>query len=80
MITKIQKWGNSLGVRIPKNIVQAEELHDGMQVEIGHAEEGIILRPVKTRKYQLGALLKKVSKKNLHEAVDTGEPQGRESW
>jgi antitoxin MazE len=79
MLTRIQKWGNSLGLRIPK--FQAEEVgvEPGSTVDISTRDGEIVVRPVSRRQYTLESLLRKVTRKNLHEEVDWGEPTGREA-
>ena len=80
MVTKIQKWGNSLGVRIPKSFAAEADIEEGSEVDIAIAEGKLVITPRQKPRYELTDLLAKVSKKNLHEEVDTGEPVGREVW
>lgn len=80
MVTKVQQWGNSLGVRIPKGVAEEAEVSAGSSVEISVEAGTLVVRPVSTRKYKLSALLAKVNPKNIHGEIDSGEPLGRESW
>lgn len=80
MITTIRKWGNSLGVRIPKAIAHDAHVEEGMAVDIIQSEGRLILNPVTSKDYRLSDLLKKVTKKNLHTEVDMGAAQGSEVW
>lgn len=73
----IQKWGNSLGIRIPKTLAQKAGLVEGTPVEIILGDDAIIIRP---RNYSLETLLSGVTPENLHREVDTGKPVGREVW
>jgi len=73
----VQKWGNSLGVRIPKALAQKAGLSEGTPVEIILGDESIIIRP---RRYSLETLLSGVTPENLHREEDTGKPVGREVW
>ncbi|MHB8916815.1 MAG: AbrB/MazE/SpoVT family DNA-binding domain-containing protein [Desulfocucumaceae bacterium] len=73
----IQKWGNSLGIRIPKALAQKAGLVEGTPVEIVLDDQSIIIRP---RRYSLETLLSGVTSENLHREVDTGKPVGREVW
>lgn len=73
----IQKWGNSLGIRIPKTMAQKVGLCEGTPVEIILDDESIIIRP---RRYSLETLLSGVTPGNLHRELDTGKPVGREVW
>jgi antitoxin MazE len=78
--TKVQRWGNSLGVRIPRSVAAAARLQAGASVEIAPVAETIVIRPVKPLRYRLSDLLKGIKRGNLHAAVDTGGPVGRESF
>ena len=81
METSIQKWGNSLGVRLPKNIALNQSLKAGSRVLLTETKTGIAIEVVKkTRKYTLAELLKGVTKDNLHKETDWGDPVGNEIW
>lgn len=80
MIAIIRKWGNSLGVRIPKPIAQDSFMREGSSVDIRVQDGRIILEPQGGREYRLQALLKAVSEKNIHNETDTGSAIGREAW
>ena len=80
MVTKVQRWGNSLGVRIPRGFAEEAEVSAGSSVEISVEGGTLVVRPVSTRKYKLSALLAKVKPRNLHGEIGTGAPLGRESW
>jgi antitoxin MazE len=80
MATTIQKWGNSLGIRIPKALAEQVSLLDGSEVEL-IAEGGVLtIRPVRgrRRKYTLAALLAKAKGPNPHRKLMAGGPRGRE--
>ncbi len=78
--TRIQKWGNSFGLRIPKTIIDELELRPDTQLEI-HQEEGrIIITPVREPKVSLEELLAKITPDNMHGEVDWGSAAGREEW
>lgn len=80
MVTKVQQWGNSLGVRIPKGLAEEAAVSAGSSVDIGIEGGILIVRAVSTRKYKLSALLAKVRPKNMHREIKTGKPMGREAW
>ena len=80
MITKIQKWGNSLGLRIPKGVARGARVREGTTVMLAVSNGRLVVAPLETRGYELETLLAGVTRKNLHAAVDTGNPVGRESW
>lgn len=80
MQTKIQKWGNSLGLRIPKSFAAEAQVEDGSTVDLSVENGRLLVRPLRARKYALAQLLKKVNTRNVHGEVATGVPRGREAW
>jgi antitoxin MazE len=76
----VQKWGNSLAVRIPRAFAADLGLFEGSEVDIAVDGEGLRIRPVRKVKLALGDLLAGVTAKNKHGETDTGTPIGRESW
>lgn len=80
MSAKIQKWGNSLGIRIPKSIIEKTALSENSEVEIEHKDGVIIIFPSK-KKYSLDLLLNKITKENLHKEDDEfSDSVGNEVW
>lgn len=79
MRTRIQKWGNSLAVRIPKPFAEESGLGPSTEVEISLEGGGVRLVPV-GRTWKLGRLLSGVTKRNLHAEVASGSAVGREAW
>jgi len=80
MNTKIQQWGNSLALRIPKAFAVEAKLHKGAVVDVSEEGGKIILTPVKKRKITLKSLLADVTKENIHSEVSTGKRVGKEIW
>jgi antitoxin MazE len=80
MQTKIQKWGNSLGLRIPRSFAAEAQVEEGSTVDLSVENGRLLVRPLRPRKYALADLLKKVKLRNVHGEVSTGEPVGREAW
>jgi antitoxin MazE len=80
MQTKIQKWGNSLAVRIPKAFVKETHVAYGTAVDLSLDDGRIVIDPHPEPEYRLADLLKGVTKGNLHAEVDTGSPVGQEVW
>lgn len=80
MVTKVQQWGNSLGVRIPRAYAKEAQVSAGSAVEISVEDGSLIVRPVSSRKYKLAELLAEVKPRNLHREVSTGSRMGREVW
>ena len=80
MITRIQKWGNSLGLRIPRALAEDAEVGEGSSVDISVRRGSLIIRPVKRQEYRLEDLLAEVKPSNLHEEVEVSGPVGGEAW
>ena len=80
MQTTIQKWGNSLAVRIPKAFVKEAHVAYGAQVDLSVVDGKIVIDPLAEPEYRLDDLLKGVTRRNLHAEVGTGEAVGREVW
>ncbi len=80
MKVAVQKWGNSLAVRIPKAIAIESNIRQGSEVNLTLEDGRVVLVPVETAEYTLEELLTRVTKDNLHEEVDAGPPRGREVW
>ncbi|MFU8891842.1 MAG: AbrB/MazE/SpoVT family DNA-binding domain-containing protein [Anaerosomatales bacterium] len=80
MKTRVQKWGNSLAVRIPKVFAEEVGLTDDSSIEMRLVKGGLLLEPSSTWVPTLGELLDAVDEASLHDEVDTGPAQGREVW
>ena len=80
MITRIQKWGNSLGLRIPRALAEDADVREGSSVDISVRRGSLVIRPVKRQEYRLEDLLAEVKLSNLHEEVDVSGPVGGEVW
>ena len=80
MQTKIQKWGNSLGLRIPRSFAAEAQVEEGTAVDLSVENGRLLVRPLRVRKYSLNVLLRRVSRRNLHGGVSTGRAVGREAW
>lgn len=80
MLTKVQKWGNSLALRIPKAFAEEMELYQDSQVEITFREGEMVVRPIAKPTYTLEELLAGITPENLHGEWDTGEAVGNEVW
>ena len=80
MQTRIQKWGNSLGLRIPRSFAAEAQVEEGATVDLSIENGRLVVRPLRVRKYSLDGLLRKVSRRNLHGEVATGRAVGREAW
>jgi antitoxin MazE len=80
MLTKIQKWGNSLALRIPKAFAVDAQLENDSVVEVLLVDGQIVIKPVARPQWSLEQLLAGVNSDNLHREVDTGDAMGIEIW
>ena len=80
MNAKVQKWGNSLALRIPKSFARDADLTTGSVVDMTVCDGKIIVDPHPGPAHSLDELLKGVTKRNIHSEIDTGAPVGREAW
>ncbi len=79
-ITRVQKWGNSYGLRIPKNIMDEMALKPNSRLEIRQEQGRLILTPVLEPKVALDELLELIRPENIHGETDWGIPAGKEAW
>lgn len=77
MQSHITKWGNSLGIRIPKVLAQEAGLTEGTPVELQLDDNTIIIR---RKRYSLEMLMSQVTSQNIHKEIETGRSVGREKW
>ncbi len=80
MKTRVQKWGNSLALRIPKSFASDIGLQRESPVEVSLVDGKLVITPEAKPKPTLKQLLAKITKDNLHHEVDTGLPAGNETW
>ena len=80
MHLKIQNWGNSLALRIPKAFVAEAHIHDGSVIDLTFRDGELLIVPVEKRIFRLSDLLKQIEESNLHSEIAIGEPVGAESW
>jgi antitoxin MazE len=80
MRVRVQRWGNSLAVRIPRPYAADAGLREGSTAELRVEDGRIVLEPVRIPKYRLEDLLERVSEDNLHPEVEAEGPVGRGIW
>ena len=80
MQTRIQRWGNSLGLRIPKSFAAEVRVEAGSEVDLSVEGGDLVVKPTRRRTYRLNELLGRVNASNVHGEVQTGRPAGRERW
>jgi antitoxin MazE len=80
MQTKVQKWGNSLALRIPKVLALDAHIKEGSLIDIAVSNGEIVAKPTRKAVFDLKELVRQITPKNVHDEVKTGGPVGRESW
>ena len=78
MQTKVQKWGNSLALRIPKSFALNINIKQNELVDLSIGDGKLVITPITEKEYSLKELLAGVSEDNLHGEFDTGTPVGKE--
>lgn len=79
MPATVQKWGNSLGVRIPKRVAEQLNVVNGSKLEFSIIDNKIVLTPIE-KKITLEELMAQITPENQHGEVDWGKPEGNEIW
>ena len=80
MKTRVQKWGNSLAVRIPKSFAAEAGLQANASVELSLVEGALVVQPIALQPLSLEELLRGVTDDNLPGEWDTGPVVGKEIW
>ena len=79
MSSKIQKWGNSLALRIPKSYAETLELKEGAGVKIKIVKDKLIISKKKKQEIKLNDLLSGINDKNLHKEFVYTKPSAKET-
>jgi antitoxin MazE len=82
MVTRVQKWGNSQGLRLPKEILREVEISVGDLVEMSTHEGVIVIAPAKRirGRQSLQELVSRIPKNYRTEEAQWGDPAGNEVW
>ena len=82
MITKVQKWGNSQGIRLSKELLSDVEINVGDAVDVAVRDGALVVTPVRRVRggHDLRALVRRIPKDYKPEELDWGYPVGREVW
>lgn len=79
MNATVQKWGNSLALRLPKSVARDLKIAEGDAVELKVRGESLHVKAARVE-YRLSDLLRKVSVSNLHRETEWGDAVGKEVW
>jgi len=82
MVTKVQKWGNSQGLRLTRQLLEDAHISVGDDVDVTIRKGTIIIAPIRRvrGKRSLQELVSRIPKNYEAEEVNWGEPVGREVW
>ena len=80
MISKVQKWGNSQGLRLSKDVLELASIAVGDEVEIAVGVEEIVVKKVSRPKFDLAELVARIPKEYKPHEEWTGPPVGKEEW
>jgi antitoxin MazE len=78
MTVRVQKWGNSLGVRIPKAVADQSQIREGCELEVSFEDGRVVLNPNKVP--SLKQLLAGIRPGDRPDLVDWGKAVGKEVW
>jgi antitoxin MazE len=78
-VTQIARWGNSLGLRLPKSVALEAHVGEGDTVDVSVKNGAIVVRPNRPT-YSLKQLVAKITPRNRHTESDWGTPVGDEVW
>ena len=78
MTVAMKKWGNSLALRIPKDIATTLSIEYNSKMELSIVDGALVLRPQKSSR--LESLISKINSNNLHNEIKTGGNVGNEEW
>jgi antitoxin MazE len=80
MKTRIQKWGNSLALRIPRPFAEESGLHEDSAVDISLRNGKLVVAPLQEQELTLEHLVERITPQNRHTEIATGEAVGNEVW
>ena len=80
MKTRVQKWGNSIALRIPKSFAAEAGLAVDAAVELSLVKGTLVVQPIKQQMLSLDQLLRGITDENLPGEWDTGSSVGKEVW
>ncbi len=80
MRTKVQNWGNSLAIRIPRTFARETRIDDGTEVDLKLQSGRLIISRPRGQRHTLRSLLAKVRAGNRHSEADWGDAKGGEVW
>jgi len=80
MRTAVQRWGNSLALRIPRAYAAETRMAEGSEVELTLKSGALVVQPIVRKRHSLAALVRRITTANQHDAIATGKAVGQEVW
>jgi antitoxin MazE len=80
MVSKVRKWGNSQGLRLPKHVLESADIFVGDDVEVIPQEGQIIIKKVSRRKSDLAEMVSRMPRNYKAREESFGKPVGKEEW
>lgn len=81
MVLTINKWGNSQGIRFPKELLKKLHAQIGSSLNVEYENGKVIIEPIITpKKYNIHELVKNIEAKDKQEEIDWGKAEGNETW
>lgn len=80
MVAKVQKWGNSQGLRLPKHVLESVDIGIGDEVQVISHEGQIIIRKAPKRKFDLAEMVSRMPRNYKAREETFGKPVGKEEW
>ena len=80
MEIKVKKWGNSLGIRIPKSLSTQAGIAEGSSIDMNIEGDKITITPKHKNEYSIDELISRISENNVHYEIRTDGPVGHEIW
>ena len=80
MVAKVQRWGNSQGLRLPKHVLESADISVGDDVEVIPQEGQIIIKKISRRKFDLAEMVSRMPRNYKAFEDSFGKPVGKEEW
>ena len=80
MSVTLHKWGNGVGLRLPKSLLEQLRLKEGSEVDVKVEGNRLVIEPARRRRYTMAEVLEGFAPDDRPGEVDWGKPVGREVW
>jgi antitoxin MazE len=80
MVSKVQRWGNSQGLRLPKHVLESADISVGDDVEVIPQEGQITIKKISKRKFDLAEMVSRMPRNYKPREESLGNPVGKEEW